>query len=328
MNGNKVSGGTDYKWGSDNNQEMRDYLYYSTDTSERQYFVYPRIDVVDGSEPSISDLVNGLDSRTSNSNEISLTQEGALKGNVSEVGPAPESLVGWWEMQNSGGIVEDKSGEGNHTEIRGSPTFTGSAVGNTVDLVESNGDYLPIQNLFYDEVEQIPKITMAAWVKTTNDNDYIMQFDRSEFFRCTTGVWVTNSDASGGINDFNYSGASDGNWHHVVHWYDKDASGDKKRVYIDGDLQASTADPHNGTALGSGLDTYGAIGAFGESRSFNGDDSARMTGSMADVRLYETALTPEQIETLYKLTDPRSDQQVMQSDDGVVYTKGGVDERL
>ena len=36
----------------------RSYLYYGTDTDQRQQFVYPRIDLVDGTEPSISDLLN------------------------------------------------------------------------------------------------------------------------------------------------------------------------------------------------------------------------------------------------------------------------------
>ena len=52
----------DYKWSSTANKAVfRTYLYYCTDTSVRQRWVYPRIDIVDGNEPSISDLVNGFD---------------------------------------------------------------------------------------------------------------------------------------------------------------------------------------------------------------------------------------------------------------------------
>ncbi len=40
----------------------RSYLYYGTDTSQRQYWVYPRVDVIDGTEPSIQDLLDGFDS--------------------------------------------------------------------------------------------------------------------------------------------------------------------------------------------------------------------------------------------------------------------------
>ncbi len=52
----------DYKWLPGSTEAMhRSYLYYSTDVSVRQQWVYPRFDIVDGSEPSIDDLLNGFD---------------------------------------------------------------------------------------------------------------------------------------------------------------------------------------------------------------------------------------------------------------------------
>ena len=61
MSGNRVINATEYKWGTGTRQEMRAYLYYCTNTSNRQYFAYPRVDVIDGSEPSIKEIVNGVD---------------------------------------------------------------------------------------------------------------------------------------------------------------------------------------------------------------------------------------------------------------------------
>lgn len=61
LNGDKTDSGTDYKWAAGaTTQEMRDYLYYCTNVDERQYFVYPRVDVMDGSEPSLQELLNGV----------------------------------------------------------------------------------------------------------------------------------------------------------------------------------------------------------------------------------------------------------------------------
>lgn len=40
----------------------RAYLYYSTNTATRQQFLYPRIDLLDGTEPSINALLSGFDS--------------------------------------------------------------------------------------------------------------------------------------------------------------------------------------------------------------------------------------------------------------------------
>ncbi len=52
----------DYKWRPETTSgNFRTYLYYCTNTSVRQRFVYPRVDVVDGTEPSIAQLLEGLD---------------------------------------------------------------------------------------------------------------------------------------------------------------------------------------------------------------------------------------------------------------------------
>jgi len=40
----------------------RSYLYYCTDITVRQHWVYPRVDICDGTEPSINELISGFDS--------------------------------------------------------------------------------------------------------------------------------------------------------------------------------------------------------------------------------------------------------------------------
>ncbi|HQP05086.1 MAG TPA: hypothetical protein PLP11_10825, partial [Bacteroidales bacterium] len=54
---------SDYKWRPTTTATVhRTYLYYSTDISTRQRWIYPRIDLCDGTEPSINQLLNGFDS--------------------------------------------------------------------------------------------------------------------------------------------------------------------------------------------------------------------------------------------------------------------------
>lgn len=220
-----------------------------------------------------------------------------------------KGLVGHWTMDSkdlSNGFMADRSGNDFHAEIRGSPTFNNSSViGQAGDFVESDGDYLPIRDNFYTEVEEIPEITVSVWMKVTNAGDYIIQYDRSEFFRCTTDVWVTNSDASGGISDMGFNAPTDGNWHHVVYWYDSNASGTRKRVYIDNQVDTELSDPHNGTGLGSDLTRFGEIAAFGESGSFDSTQSPRLTGQISDLRLYERALTENEISALFNMRQQR-----------------------
>lgn len=62
MDGIKLVAGTEYKSNGGTRQKMRNYLYYSTDLLVHQYFIYPRVDRIDGTEPSIAELVAGLDS--------------------------------------------------------------------------------------------------------------------------------------------------------------------------------------------------------------------------------------------------------------------------
>lgn len=58
LDGTHITGGGDCKWNTDSTQaSLRSYLYYSTKTDEKQYFYRPRIDLCDGSEPSISTLL-------------------------------------------------------------------------------------------------------------------------------------------------------------------------------------------------------------------------------------------------------------------------------
>ena len=60
VNGGKVANiNSDYVWRSETTSARhRTYLYYGTDTNQRQQFAYPRVDVIDGTEPSIEDLLN------------------------------------------------------------------------------------------------------------------------------------------------------------------------------------------------------------------------------------------------------------------------------
>lgn len=50
----------DFKWSRESTTARhRSYLYYSTGTNTRQHWCYPRVDVCDGSEPTLQDLLMG-----------------------------------------------------------------------------------------------------------------------------------------------------------------------------------------------------------------------------------------------------------------------------
>jgi hypothetical protein len=59
--GNKVTNCTDFMWDTTNTYSFhRSYLYYSTNISTNQQFYEPRVDICDGTEPTISELLSGV----------------------------------------------------------------------------------------------------------------------------------------------------------------------------------------------------------------------------------------------------------------------------
>ncbi len=62
IDGTKVgSTSTDYRWRPETTTgNHRSYLYYSTDPTTQQLWAYPRVDICDGTEPSLQDLLQGL----------------------------------------------------------------------------------------------------------------------------------------------------------------------------------------------------------------------------------------------------------------------------
>ena len=95
----------------------RSYLFYSTNTTTRQQWVYPRMDKCDGTEPSIAELLAGHDSRNfdyvkqlGGNTQQAMSIDSELKvGGISEVGGKKlEGKNGFWYLD--GELVTDIEG--------------------------------------------------------------------------------------------------------------------------------------------------------------------------------------------------------------------------
>jgi hypothetical protein len=83
-NGDILFGTTDYVWVPGTTSAIhRSYLFYSTDTSTNQQWWQPRVDKMDGTQPSIKELLNGAGNNVDNLrktqaslNEVYWTKEG------------------------------------------------------------------------------------------------------------------------------------------------------------------------------------------------------------------------------------------------------------
>jgi len=89
---------TDYIWRSDNAKTLhRAYLYYTSDRTVRQQFLRPRLEVVDGTEPSIADLVN---------NRENIIDESGTSGRKLIAANAPR-----WSEAGVGGAFEFRNND-------------------------------------------------------------------------------------------------------------------------------------------------------------------------------------------------------------------------
>jgi hypothetical protein len=206
------------------------------------------------------------------------------------------NLVGWWTFDEGGGRTAlDWSGHGNHGAIQGNPVWvTGfDNDGNALDF-DGLGDYVNCGNAAIFNITE--QITIAAWIKlekfeqewqsivTKGEDGWRIVMNKRQdqiLFGCGD---VAELAGTRSVND--------GEWHHVLGLYD----GSKIYVYVDGLVDASQ------TATGT-INTNDLNVLIGETER-PGEGPRQWNGLIDDVRIYDKALTPEEIERVM-LGDPR-----------------------
>jgi hypothetical protein len=216
--------------------------------------------------------------------------------------------------EGSGTIVNDSSGNGNNGTISGATWATGkSGSGLSLDGNDCVNKATPSAGL-----KPSLEVTTAAWVKmsaTDTGGAEIVSMGDSYALRVQT---------SGNIQFFYYNGTTwksiittgvnvrDGVWHHIVGQKTSTAL----QIYVDGISKAST--PNTGTiAYTQGTDLF--IGKHG-----NGDTIYDFVGSIDDVRIYNRALSNQEVLDLYNAfaaKDTSSPQSSISINNGTPYTK-------
>jgi len=238
---------------------------------------------------------------------------GAVSGAVRAPNPAPAGkgdrasldtdphLVGWWKLDDvSGKIAADSSKHGHNGTLMDGLSFEKDSVpgriGKALQL-GGRGGYIEITG--YKGVTGTRPRTLAAWVKTASPGGEIMSWGVDEpgkmwTFRIVgTGIYV---DPKGGYLYTNTK-VHDDVWHHVAAVVEEadPPTLQKVKLYKDGELEKL----HDIGLLdlypidtGSGVDVR--IG-----RGFK--------GLMDDVRVYDRALSPEEIRNLATVSGGKSD---------------------
>lgn len=205
-------------------------------------------------------------------------------------------LMGWWKLdEESGKTAADSSKHKRNGALQGDVTFDqGSAPGRSGKALTLNGrEFIEITG--YKGVTGTKPRTIAAWVKTKDATGEIMSWGTNDsgsmwtFRIVRSGIWV---DPKGGYL-YTRERVHDDKWHHVaavVHEAeDAPTLHDHVKLYKDGELQ----EIHD-------------IGLLHMYPIETGDEidvriGRGIKGLLDDVRLYDRALSEEEIAALFQM---------------------------
>ena len=207
-----------------------------------------------------------------------------------------KTLVGHWPLnEDSGSTAYDYSGNENHGTVDngGNSTVVGVSngpLGSTAYSFDGTDDYIsisPVENLFSDG----DPVTLTGWVNkdNTDSNQHIVGIATSRY-----SIGYEIQDASGfegsvwnGSDSITVSSGdtTTGSWKFLALTYDSS----KMEFYVDGVSQgtASVSSSLNNNESDIGDNGFG-------NRNFGGD--------IADVRVYSRALSPQEIQYLYEVS--------------------------
>jgi len=245
---------TDFVWRAETTSAVhRSYLYYSTDTATRQRWAYPRVDIVDGNEPSIQDLIKG----------------------------APV------------GLTNDSSGEENDITIFNNTTFVDGKYGNALNF-DGTDDWARIDG----DMEIDGAMTIAFWFYTPDKNTNQYFFDNRN-----PGSWWFIKNYTGGtcgtipgnicFEDRVMAQDADWNtneWTHIAVTDDTSTA----KMYINGDLVDTG--PGEVTTISTNLRLATRY-----------SNTGYLNGKIDEIKVYNRALSPDEITYLYESSEIKSD---------------------
>jgi len=281
----------------------RSYLYYSTDVNTRQQWCYPRMDICDGTEPSIAELLAGFDSRNE---ALFRAKAGAMPGQVistvasgaySEVG-ITDGLVAYYPLTAN---ADDYSGNGHHGVANGAVPVAGGFDGKGAFGFSGDGQFIRVTSApLSGGTWQFPEATFTFWVKplpasSSSDQNLLTIENTFEIAINNSGLtsMVKYASAPWAWRTVTSRTLQTGTWHMVAYVH----ASSSRRVYIDG-TEAYLSLESGGLQVGSPTYPHMTIGgryAGGASPFF---------GDMANLKIFNRALTPEEIAIEYQRTGP------------------------
>jgi len=229
-----------------------------------------------------------------------------------------EGLVGHWLLTDgTGNVALDSSGAGNDGTIDGNPTWVSDPErGGTVmvfDGVDDRINFGPLYTL------QNNSWSFSLWFKTPPSDDRIPLvgkndasggFNTGEFDIEITGngTWgniitpepagnlAVNAHSQGGaVTNQDVISLDDDTWHLGTVVHDDSAGATDITFYIDGVVQVTGSQTFNNNGQADVGDVY-----LGFANASGSGAEGYFTGRMSDLRLYDRALTPEEVVQIFE----------------------------
>ncbi len=216
-----------------------------------------------------------------------------------------QSPVGWWKFDElSGTTAADASGRGHAALLVNGVARVKGKTGSAVAAASGSRQYLAIPAI---DLSGTGTVTVALWANRTYSKlgGHALFEATTDFNRSATGFGFFPDDAScNGIyiglrGNVGYSGncydqPTSGIWHHLVTVFDKrQTGGNQVSFYIDGELQP----------VSRSVSAVTNTNNFGNSPIYlfsSGGTTPSASGAIDDLRIYDTALTAEQIRQLHE----------------------------
>jgi hypothetical protein len=199
------------------------------------------------------------------------------------------NLIGWWTLdEGMGATALDWSGHDNHGTLINGPQWVTGYNGGALEF-DGNDDAVTFGT--GPALSGTTDLSVAAWIKTSKTSAGVIIQQRNGGYNGEYRFMVNGSGQLSlmlyGDGDYQYDFSTtktvnDGNWHHAV-FVRQDSSG---YIYIDGNFEASDS------GILRNLDSTIQVAVGADVR----DSINYFSGIIDDVRIYNKALTQEEIE--------------------------------
>jgi hypothetical protein len=210
------------------------------------------------------------------------------------------NLAGWWKFDETGGkIAADASGHKRDGMLKNGLSFEASSVpGKTGKAIRLDGNEASIEVANYKGVTGTRARTVAAWIKTAATQGHIVSWGMNDFGKMWNFGFVRGRIGVTPHGGYLYMNPEthDNEWHHVavvVRDADLPNLHDDVTLYLDGGV----AEIHD---IGL-LDLW----PLETGNELNVRIGQRFKGCLDDLRLYDRALSDEEIRVLFRLEGDR-----------------------